>query len=301
MTALGRSSAFGPGHSGEALSALLDGELDEREAEAVGRHLAGCLECRLEMGRLSDARRRVRMMSPVAAPPELAERTRARIGWQRRAVALAAVLGVVSAGLVLWAARPEAEVSALPAAAFGLIQTSATSASTSPSAAARPALAPAVKTTAVTVSVSLTSTPAPVRAHGQAQPMLLASLPAGYVAPAVIDGLALAGVWRQGRLLAAVYGQGAARLLLIEQSGRLVGSSGQTWTVLGSMRGQTGTWGSQDTFAGQVGPDLVVTAVGSDQDVAEAAQSMGTWRVNPPWLYRTRTLARRLVEELTGS
>ena len=32
----------GSGHPGESLSALLDGELDEREAEEVGRHLSGC-------------------------------------------------------------------------------------------------------------------------------------------------------------------------------------------------------------------------------------------------------------------
>jgi anti-sigma factor RsiW len=305
MTAIGRSSAFEPGHSGEALSALLDGELDEREAEAVGRHLAGCLECRLEMSRLSDARRRLRSMAAVAAPPELAERTRAHIGWQRRAVALAAVLGSVSAGLVLWAARPEAEVSAVPESAYILVQSSPYGAPGVSAPTRRPGgLSPAVTTTAMTVSVARTTGPGvlaagPVRAPSQ--PLLLASLPAGYLAPSVIDGMALAGVWRRGTVLAAVYGQGASRLFMIEQAGRLVASSGQRWTVLGSMRGQAGTWGSQATFAGQVGPDLVVTAVGSGQDVAEAADSMGTWRVNPPWLYRTRTLARRLVEELTGS
>ena len=160
----------------------------------------------------------------------------------------------------------------------------------------------AVTTTAVTVSVSLSAaTPTPAAAHSQPQPLILGSLPAGYVAPSVIDGMALAGVWRKGSILAAVYGQGATRLLMIEQAGRLVASAGQRWTELGSMRGQAGAWGSDTTFAGQVGPDLVVTAVGSGQDVAEVAESMGNWRVNPPWIYRTRTLARRLVEELTGS
>jgi anti-sigma factor RsiW len=305
VTAVGRSSAFGPGHSGEALSALLDGELDEREAEAVGRHLAGCLACCLEMARLSDARRRLRSMATVAAPSELTERTRARIGWQRRAVALAAVLGSAGAGLVLWAARPEAEVSAIPASAYSLVQSSVYAAAGVSAPTLRPGgLSPAVTTTAMTVSVSRSTGPAtlaPTPVRLSSQPLLLGSLPAGYLAPAVIDGMALTGVWHRGAVLAAVYGQGASRLFMIEQAGRLVASSGQSWTVLGSMRGQAGTWGSQATFAGQVGPDLVVTAVGSGQDVAEAADSMGTWRVNPPWLYRTRTLARRLVEELTGS
>lgn len=306
MTRVGRSPAFEPGHSGEALSALLDGELDEREAAAVGRHLADCLECRQEMARLAEARRRLRSMTPVAAPREVTERTRAHIGWQRRAVTLAAVLGAGGSGLVLWAARPEAEVSALPAAAYSLVQTSTSPAASGASAyrgnGGPAGLAPDPTTTAVTVSVSLsTAAPTPGSAHALPQPLLLGSLPAGYVAPSTIDGMALVGVWRAGGVLAAVYGQGASRLLMIEQAGRLVASSGQRWTELGSMRGQAGTWGSETTFAGQVGPDLVVTAVGSGQDVAEAADSMGAWRVNPPWLYRTRTLARRLVEELTGT
>lgn len=300
MTATGRSPAFGPGHSGEALSALLDGELDEREAEVVGRHLAACVECRQEMARLAEARRRLRSLTPVAAPPELTERTRARIGWQRRAVALAAVLVSASAGLVLWSTRPEAEVSALPASAYGLVQAATTGAPAvgAPPAKATgaPAAAPAMTATAVTVSVAV-GPPAPA----SAQPVPLRSLPAGYVAPSVIDGMALAGVWRRGGVLAAVYGQGTTRLLLLEQAGRLVSSSRQHWAELGSRRGQAGSWGSESTFASQVGPSLVVTAVGSDQDVAEAADAMGTWRVNPPWLYRTRGLARHLVEELTGS
>ena len=291
MTAVGRAEAFGRGHSGESLSALLDGELDQREAEAVGRHLAGCLECRQELTRLADARQQLRAMTMVPAPAGLAARTRARIGWQRRAVTVAAVLVSGLAGLVLWAARPEAEVTALPAVAPDLATTTVTMALAQ---VARAQAAPANQAHA-------TSGQGAALDLGAIQPLALSSLPAGYVAPSVLDGMALAGIWRSQGVLAAVYGQGASRLLVLEQAGRLVASAGQHWEVVGARRGEMGSWGTEATFADQVGPDLVVTAVGSSQDVAEVADSMATWRVNPPWLYRARTVARRLVEELTGS
>ena len=296
MTAVGRAEAFGRGHSGESLSALLDGELDQREAEAVGRHLAGCFECRQELTRLADARQQLRAMTMVPAPAGLAARTRARIGWQRRAVTVAAVLVSGLAGLVLWAARPEAEVTALPAVAPDLATTTVTMA-LAPAAPAQAAAAnhasanPAHATPGRGAALDL----------GAIQPLALSSLPAGYMAPSVLDGMALAGIWRSQGVLAAVYGQGTSRLLVLEQGGRLVASAGQHWEVVGARRGEMGSWGTEATFANQVGPDLVVTAVGSAQDVAEVADSMATWRVNPPWLYRARTVARRLVEELTGS
>jgi hypothetical protein len=120
------------------------------------------------------------------------------------------------------------------------------------------------------------------------------------VAPPVMAGMALTGLWRQDDALAAVYGQGGTRLVLLEQSGRLIGSPGQRPTVLGGHPGELGAWGSETTFASQVGVGLVVTVVGSGEDVSEATASWGGLRVDPPWPYRARSLARSLVDYITG-
>jgi len=74
----------------ESLSAYLDGETGPAEARALASHLDACAACR---GRLDAARRLVgglrRLAPPVAPPPELAARVRARIaadspGWRGR-------------------------------------------------------------------------------------------------------------------------------------------------------------------------------------------------------------------------
>lgn len=56
------------GHEGDRLSALLDDELEERDALAVTRHLERCGDCRDELEHLRSTRSALRSLPPVAPP-----------------------------------------------------------------------------------------------------------------------------------------------------------------------------------------------------------------------------------------
>ena len=56
-------------HPGDALSALLDGELEPADEAAVRRHLAACEPCRIEFDDVTIVRRTVRGLPAVAADP----------------------------------------------------------------------------------------------------------------------------------------------------------------------------------------------------------------------------------------
>ncbi len=56
------------GHLGDALSALLDGELPRLEEEAARAHLAGCPNCAEELRAVRQARTWVRAVPPVEPP-----------------------------------------------------------------------------------------------------------------------------------------------------------------------------------------------------------------------------------------
>ena len=63
------SQPFGaPGHLGDALSALLDGELPAVHADAARSHLATCPDCAAELGAVGQARAWVRTL-PAVDPP----------------------------------------------------------------------------------------------------------------------------------------------------------------------------------------------------------------------------------------
>jgi anti-sigma factor RsiW len=55
-------------HAGDALSALLDGELSSPEVAAVRAHVAGCATCAAELEATAAARSWLRAL-PVAQPP----------------------------------------------------------------------------------------------------------------------------------------------------------------------------------------------------------------------------------------
>jgi anti-sigma factor RsiW len=62
-------SGFGaPSHLGDALSALLDGELPGPQQAAAHVHLAGCPACARELQAVSQARTWVRALPPVDPP-----------------------------------------------------------------------------------------------------------------------------------------------------------------------------------------------------------------------------------------
>lgn len=64
----GRSSFGASAHLGDALSALLDGELPRPHAEVARAHLAICPACAGEMQAVGEARRWVRALPAVDAP-----------------------------------------------------------------------------------------------------------------------------------------------------------------------------------------------------------------------------------------
>ncbi len=61
-------------HLGDAVSALLDGELGDGEAEAVRAHLAGCQACDAERAAISQARSWLRGLPAAEPPTDLYER-----------------------------------------------------------------------------------------------------------------------------------------------------------------------------------------------------------------------------------
>jgi len=69
----GRPSA----HLGDALSALLDGELGDAEAVAVRAHLATCSMCETELAEIGEARSWLRDLPPVEPPADFVERVSA--------------------------------------------------------------------------------------------------------------------------------------------------------------------------------------------------------------------------------
>lgn len=102
------------GHLGDALSALLDGELPEHQAAGARAHLAGCPTCAQELRAVQDARNWVRALPPVDPPFGLYERLlleganpwgRANL---RRRAGLAAVGAAAAAVTVLGVGSPDA-------------------------------------------------------------------------------------------------------------------------------------------------------------------------------------------------
>jgi anti-sigma factor RsiW len=93
-------------HSGELLSAYLDGELTPQERADVDGHVAGCAACRNELDDLAAARRAVRGLpmldvpAAVVLPVAPARRPRRRVvAWAASLAAVAVVaLGVLTAG-----------------------------------------------------------------------------------------------------------------------------------------------------------------------------------------------------------
>ena len=61
-------------HPGDALSALVDGELDPEEEAAVRAHLAGCPECADELEGIRRSRRVVRLLPAVDVPEDVTDR-----------------------------------------------------------------------------------------------------------------------------------------------------------------------------------------------------------------------------------
>lgn len=83
-------------HAGDALSALLDGELSPAEEAGIRVHLAECEACRDELAATEGMRSLVRDLPPLDLPPIVVERAR-WVGRARRPSRLAAAAAAVAA------------------------------------------------------------------------------------------------------------------------------------------------------------------------------------------------------------
>ena len=116
MTADRRADATAADHPGELLTAYLDDELAAPVAAQVDAHVAGCAGCRADLDELDGARRVLRTLPLLAAPPGFADdvvRARRRASRYGVTLALVAASVAVVAGLVVaptpddGTARPE--------------------------------------------------------------------------------------------------------------------------------------------------------------------------------------------------
>lgn len=92
---------------GDALSALVDGELPPAEAAAVRAHAATCTTCRDELSALEGVRALVRSLPALDLPPGVVERVR-WLGRRRpsRVAAVTAAAVAAAASFLFVAAAP---------------------------------------------------------------------------------------------------------------------------------------------------------------------------------------------------
>jgi predicted anti-sigma-YlaC factor YlaD len=85
-------------HPGDLLSAYLDGELSASEEREVESHLVACGACNAELDDLGAARRMLRELPPVPAPPGF---TRGLVERRRRSVRRGTGLALVAASVAV--------------------------------------------------------------------------------------------------------------------------------------------------------------------------------------------------------
>ena len=99
-------------HSGDLLSAFLDGELSPQEQDGVRAHLEECAQCRRELQLTGEARAFVRDLGPVDPPFGFFERMlHPRNRWARAGVAVLAGAAAASVAVMALAAPREPHVS----------------------------------------------------------------------------------------------------------------------------------------------------------------------------------------------
>lgn len=120
----GRQAWSGPGrqadgHLGHALSALLDGELTARAAEAAHAHLAACRACSDELAAVGEARSWLRALPPVEPPGDFYGRLAAGgdpggLSLPRRRAGVALLAASAAAALALLGLVPPHEPATAP-------------------------------------------------------------------------------------------------------------------------------------------------------------------------------------------
>ena len=248
-------------HPGDALSALLDGELEAAEAAEVRAHVETCTACRAELDVLRDTRVRLRSLEAVAPPADFA-------AW------------LDSAGVVVPLRRPSrrrlvaANVGAAAAAAVAAV---ALLGGPAPAAAVAPEPEGAVEQhdAAVSATSAGLGSIGPRRPSSPTTMPPMDELPSSFMAPEELAGYRLAGTFRlPAGGVHVLYEKDDHRLSLFEQRGDL-GDLPPDVTRIGDV------WRWDDPrAAGRVvvveRGDVVVTVVGDEsaEVVLEAAQAL---------------------------
>ena len=262
-------------HPGDALSALLDGELEADEAAAVRAHVDTCTDCRVELDVLRDTRVRLRSMAAVEPPAEFA-------AW------------LDSAGVVVPMRRRRLLAANVGAAAAAAVAAVALLGGPAPAAAVAPEPEGAVEQHDATVSATSAGLGlvGPRRASSPTTMPPMDDLPSSFVAPDELAGYRFAGAYRlPAGGVHVLYEKDDHRLSLFEQRGDL-GDLPPNVTRIGDV------WRWDDPRTGgrvvvvERG-DVVVTVVGDESAdlVLEAAQALPFAEAGEPG----RPFVRRLA------
>lgn len=252
-------------HPGDALSALLDGELDAAEAAAVQAHVASCVACAAELDDVRTARLLLRSLPAVELPHPLTLPLRR----QRQRYAIANVAASVAAGIL---------VLVLSSSSIGPVTL-------------RPEVAGAVDAHASTVSAMQVGGLMPrsstrlVPEHDvpptTAPRRSIDDLPARFGAPRELAGYSLVDAFRADGGLHLLYRRGDHGLSVFEQPGRI------DWGAVPVEQGRAVRVGAHEGWIWEAAPaygrlvvfesgGMVITVVGDARgdDVLEAAVAL---------------------------
>lgn len=202
-------------HPGDALSGLLDGELDAATAQRVRQHVTACAACAAELDDIRAARASLRLLPAVEPPPGFLEslqpgsnvvplrrRRAATIGANVAAAAAAAIAAVVLLG---GDPGPATAVAAEPHGAAERHDSTVSAITAGAGAAAAPGL--------VLPDRRVPATTAPAQ--------VLEDLPPRFVAPDRLVGYRLVAAYRAPLGVHLLYEKGEHRLSVFEQEGDL--------------------------------------------------------------------------------
>lgn len=278
-------------HPGDALSALLDGELDAAEAAAVAAHVAGCAECGAELGEIRAARRVLRELPAVEPPPGFLASLQpgsnvVPIGRHRarRLGNLAAAAAAAVSAIALLGSTPSVDVGVAVAAEpqGAADRHDATVSATSAGAGGVGLVLPDRR-------VSPTTTPS----QG------LDDLPPGYVAPTELAGYRLVGAYRMADGVHLLYEKGRHRLSVFEQEGDLGDLPANLRRVGDVWQWDDPRVGGRVVVAEHDG--MVITIVGdeSPEAVLEAMEAMPRPGGGEPFARRLRRACGDVLESLS--
>jgi hypothetical protein len=288
-------------HAGDALSALLDGQLAPADAAIVHAHVAACADCAAELDAVRHARAALRRLPAVDPPPEFLE---------------ALLVSVPASELPRHPARPARRdgrawlPQAAAAVAAGLLLVVG-SRGAEPASAVTPEVTGQVEQHAATLSAvsSGLGGPDPIVAPNEVTPTTtprwsLDELPRPYRAPVELAGYRLAHAFRAPDGLHLLYEKGGYALSVFQQRGTLDPSRLPDHGEAMEVRGRPAWRWEGGTAAGRVVVvqlgSLVVTFVGDEsEDVVRAAAEALPGPSGPSLATRLRQACGDALEALS--